>query len=93
MKKENTPLSNEVEPLVKQLTIEQAAAEVLSRFELAVNSLDTESQDLFRLFLDGETPAELSRRKNLTEGQLREWLASIKREVIQQLRANCKVRQ
>ncbi len=92
MKKQETPFTQDVEELLEKATVEEAAADVLSRFERAVDCLDQESKELFRLFLDGKTIPELSQTQNLSEGQLGEWLASIKREVIQQLRVNVKVR-
>ncbi len=93
MKKRDSSLTKDVEKLLETATLEEATAEVFSRFDNAIEGLDQQSREIFQLFLAGMSVAEISRNKNLEEKQLVQWMTSIKRDVLNQLRVNCKVRQ
>jgi DNA-directed RNA polymerase specialized sigma24 family protein len=92
MKKKKTWVSD-VEDLLQKSVAADAASRVWKRFEEALEKLDPQSADLFHDYLRGATPAELANRKHLSQEEVQNWIQKIKRDVIQQLRQDCKVRQ
>lgn len=80
----------------ENLATESAFAEVWALFEQAMSHLEAESSEssaLFASYLDGKTESELAAQNNLSEKEVRTWIRKIKRDLNQQLRQSCKVRQ
>lgn len=92
-KKMNDTLRKEVSDLAERSVMEQANADVFSRFDGAMAELDTDSRELLRHYFDGVPIAKLSERCGVEIHELELWLERTKKQLINSLRARCTVRQ
>ena len=93
MKKFDKELRTDVEKLVHDSIAAQANSSVWEKFEKAMETLDAESLTLLRRYLRGVSLKQLSEQSNVPESDVKGWIEKIKRELNNQLRKDCKVRQ
>lgn len=72
--------------------VNDAVGRVWKRFESAMDRLEPAQREMLEEFLSGKPLAEVGKSRELTADQTRDCLEHIKREVVQHLRSNCKVR-
>ena len=92
MKNENK-LVSDVKDLAEQSITEEAIAKVQSLMDQAMSKLDAESQGILNEYFDGKTVEELSRMRGIEKSVMEAWIARSKRELINKLRSECRVRQ
>ena len=91
--KTNNTVQHEVEPLVKEVTVEEAMAEVWRLFENALKEIEPENLAVLRGHFEGYSNEVLARRHGLTEEEVNLLVKSIKREILIKIRTGCSVRQ
>ena len=93
MKKPQNEFVEDVESLLEESVLQEAAAEVWKTFEGALSCLDEDSLYLLRQHFDGKTLKELAASRNLPEKDTQAWLEKAKRQVAEGLRRGFTVRQ
>jgi hypothetical protein len=93
MKKREPQWEADLQDLLQESVAEEAAQKTMSHLEDALLSLDADSLELMREFLQGGNLKALASRRKMTEAELEAWLVQSKRQLIQHLRTRCKVRQ
>jgi DNA-directed RNA polymerase specialized sigma24 family protein len=93
MKNAKDSWKQDVEKLLEQSVVEDAVARVFAKLEAALGELDGESRELLSRFFEGTSIATLSEEKGVSQDQIKLWIERAKRELYQQLRTRCAVRQ
>lgn len=93
MKERDPQLVKDVEELLEQSVLQEAANEVWQLFQTALESLDPESRELLELHFEGNSIKEVSQKMDLPEGDVKAWITKSKRDVIKNIGQSTKVRQ
>ena len=93
MKIPEKSFQGEVQDLLKKTVTEETVEKVFIHFERALLDLEPESLSILRKHFDGKTIPELSKLHSIEEAHLSCWIRSIKRDLIESLRRDLKVRQ
>ena len=93
MKKDNLSIKEELAPLLEKSFVEEASQKVWSSFEKALLQMDDESLGLLRQHFSGMTVQQISAERNLKSQEVDAWLKKAKRQVMENLRRVCDVRQ
>lgn len=78
--------------LIEQ-AIDQAVSCVMEQFEGLIDTLEPESQVLFREYNEGTPVRVLSEKHGLTVDQVEDWLTRIRRQLAHRLRTSHRVKQ
>ncbi len=83
----------DMEQLLDETVVKDAVAQILEKLDEAIGALPTDSQAILSRYFDGTSVEQLSRENSVTPHQMGAWIERIKRELAQQLRAKCQVKQ
>ncbi len=83
----------DLEQLLDETIVTEAVAELMGKFEEALQALPPQSRDLISRHFDGVTLEQLGLENQVSLAQMEQWIERIKRELVQQLRTKCDVRQ
>jgi len=93
MNRSGKNFKTEVEHLAYDNVVTQASIDVWKHFESALSSLDPQSLQIFKAHLEGKSPSEISELFDVSVSDVDQWVGRIKREVVSNLRKNCRVKQ
>jgi hypothetical protein len=91
--KKNPKFQSEVKELLDKTVVEEATAAVIKKWNNTLAELDDSSLKIWAEYESGKTIPELAKSHQLTVAQMTSWIDQIKRQMIQQLRTLCNVRQ
>ena len=83
----------DLEQLLDETVVTDAVAEILEKFDEAVAALPPDSRDLISRYFDGTTLDELGHMYSVSAEEMGNWIDRVKRELAQQLRVKCQVKQ
>ncbi len=83
----------DIEQLLDETIVKDAVAELIGKLDEAIASLPTASRDLITKHFDGASVEQLSLANQLSPSEMQELIDQAKRELAQQLRAHCVVKQ
>ena len=93
MSEQRKDIINEVEELLERVILAEVNNAVWKKFGEVLSILDPQSLALFERHLEGIPTEVLASESNLSTEETRSLLKQIKKDLIQQLRKNCRVRQ
>lgn len=93
MKSSREFLIRDMEQLLDETVVKDAVAHIMQKLDDAVQALNPDSRALISRYFDGATLEELGREHSVPAEQVGRWIERIKRELAQQLRAKCLVKQ
>lgn len=83
----------DLEQLLDETIVTDAVAEIMGKFDEAIQALPAQSRDLIARYFDGATLEQLGLEHRITLEQMEQWMDRIKRELAHQLRIKCQVKQ
>jgi RNA polymerase sigma factor (sigma-70 family) len=83
----------DLEQLLDETVVKDVVSEVLEKFDEAIEALPPDSRKILSQYFDGTTLDQLSREHSVSKDQMEQWIQRIKRELAQQLRTKCLVKQ
>lgn len=75
------------------MVVDQAVAESLKKLQTALSALSQDSQEVIEEFFAGKTVQQIGESRGITASQAQDLVNKVKRDLTQQLRSLCKVRQ
>ncbi len=83
----------DLEQLLDETVVRDAVSQAMEIFEEAICALPEDSRALISRYFDGTSVEVLAREKSVSADQMGQWIERVKRELAQQLRAKCTVKQ
>ncbi|MBY0372263.1 hypothetical protein K2X33_16400 [bacterium] len=83
----------DMEQLLDETVVTDAVAQILEKFDEAVAALNPDSRDLITRYFDGVTVEEIGRDHAVSAETVSAWIERVKRELAQQIRAKCLIKQ
>ena len=93
MKNSREFLIRDLEDLLDETVVREAVAEIMEKFEQAIQALPTPNRELISRYFDGVSVEQLGKENKISPEQVSQWLEQIKRELAQQLRVQYQVKQ
>jgi DNA-directed RNA polymerase specialized sigma24 family protein len=93
MKKVRATLKTDVRDLLRRTLVAETSQQVWARFENSLRNLDHDSLVLLRRYFRGSSYRTIAHKAGLSEDECRQWLMRAKRQLSDNLRRQCKVRQ
>lgn len=91
--KKSPKFQTEVKELLDKSVVEEATAAVFQKWDSSLKELDESSLKIWGEYEAGKTIPELAKTYDLSVAQMTSWIGHIKKQLIQQLRTLCNVRQ
>lgn len=86
-------IRKEVRELLRQTLLAESSASAWRHFERALECLDRSTLVILRPYFCGASCQEIARRLDLTEQEIQDLVRQGKRQLVENLRRRCKVRQ
>ena len=93
MKERDPEFVRDVEELLEETVLQEAANAVWEVFQKALESLDPDSRQLLELHFEGKSTKELGTKLELSETEVQNWIVKSKRDVIKKISLQTKVPQ
>lgn len=83
----------DIEQLLDETIVKDAVAELIGKLDEAVASLPPSSRDLITKHFEGASVEQLSLANHVSTSEMQELIDQAKRELAQNLRAHCLIKQ